>query len=229
MRPSARRSRFRLGLPLLVLALIAGLGPGCDSDDKLENKNPGLNDLNVVAAFGDSITQGNRCSCPPYPARLPPLTAKTVVPAGIHGTMARESVGRTQQVIDRNHPPYLLILYGVNDIIHGKGVPSTLDALSQMVLICRQNNVVPVLATYPVPFGSHGAFAMGTVGLNEGIRNLAQVQGVKCVDLELEFAVASEGATPGWVVTDPNLMEPDGLHPNDAGTQVMAPAFADLF
>lgn len=229
MHPAAHRFRVLSVLPVLLLALFAGLAAGCDSDDKLENKNPGLNDRNVVAAFGDSITQGNRCSCPPYPARLSPLIGKAVVPAGIHGTMARESVGRTQQVIDRSHPAFMLILYGVNDLIHGKGVPSTIDALTQMVLICRQNNVVPVLATYPIPFGGHGAFAMGTISLNEGIRNLARAQGLKYVDLELEFAFAPEDAAPGWVVTDPNLMDPDGLHPNDMGTQIMALAFADLF
>jgi lysophospholipase L1-like esterase len=229
MRPPARKSCFHQRWSLLVLAALVGLGAGCDSDDKLENKNPGLNDLNVVAAFGDSITQGNRCACVPYPARLPPLIGKAVVPAGIRGTRALESVGRTQQVIDRSRPAYMLILYGVNDIIHGKSVPSIIDALSQMALICRQNNVVPVLATYPIPFGSHGVFAGGTANLNENIRILAQSLGLECVDLEREFALASEGAAAGRVVTDPNLMHPDGLHPNDAGTQIMALAFADLF
>ena len=223
--------KWRPWVSAILVTLMSGLLAACNNggDGGLSNKNPGLNDTTVVAAFGDSITQGNRCACPPYPARLPPLIGKTVIPAGIHGTMARESVGRIQQVIDRNHPAFMLILYGVNDMIHGKGVPGTIGALSQMVLICKQNNVVPVLATYPIPFGSHGAFAMGTIGLNEGIRGLAEAQGIRCVDLEREFALETEGTTPGWVVTDRALMETDGLHPNDAGTQIMAVAFADLF
>ena len=46
---------------VLVLAVFVAGGPlaGCDDgDDKLENRNPGNNDLQVVVAFGDSITNG---------------------------------------------------------------------------------------------------------------------------------------------------------------------------
>jgi lysophospholipase L1-like esterase len=203
---------------------IAILLIGCGGDDTLENNNPGINDLNVVAAFGDSITQGNRCACAPYPARMGPMIGKLVPNAAIHGTMATAHVSRTQKIIDQNHPAFMLILYGVNDIIHGRGVTGIIGALDQMVQICKQNNVVPVLATYPVPFGSHRGFANGTIALNENIRLLAQAHSIKCVDLEREFAVDG-----GFPVADPTLMETDGLHPNDAGTQLMALAFADLF
>jgi lysophospholipase L1-like esterase len=216
----------RRGAVLLFAGLLAGCGGG---DGSLQNKNPGLNDLNVIAAFGDSLTQGGECACVPYPARLSAAVGKIAVNAGIGGTMARESIGRTQTVINQNHPAYMLILYGVNDIIHGKGVPSTLDALAQIVLICQQNNVVPVLATYPIPFGSHGAFASGTFSLDEGIRALAQTQGLKCVDLEMEFALETGSSSSDWIETNPTLMESDGLHPNEMGTQIMAMAFADLF
>lgn len=220
--PAASRTRW------LGVLLLAGFLAGCDDDDGLTNGNPGLNDVNVVAAFGDSITQGNMCSCPPYPARLGPLIGKAVVNAGVHGTMAREGVGRTQSVIDRFHPAFMLILYGVNDGIHGKGTDSTLAALRDMVGICRQNQVVPVLATYPLPFGSHGAFTGRTDVLNDGIRALAKELHVRCVDFEREFAGPVDPAT-GIAATERSLMNDDGLHPNDAGTQVMALAFADLF
>ncbi len=214
-------SRHNSWIATLFLAVLL---TGCGGDDALENNNPGVNDLNVVAAFGDSITQGNRCACAPYPARLGPMIGKLVPNTAIHGTMATASVGRTQKIIDQNHPAFMLILYGVNDIIHGRGITSIIGALDQMVQICKQNNVVPVLATYPIPFGSHRGFANGTIALNENIRLLASVHSIKCVDLEREFAVDS--VLP---VADPSLMETDGLHPNDAGTQLMALAFADLF
>ena len=226
MRRTPVAAVFRV--PTLVLLLTCFAGCGGDGGGGLSNKNPGSNDLNVVAAFGDSITQGNRCSCPPYPARLAGQIGKVVVNAGIHGTTARESVGRCQAVINQNHPAFMLILYGVNDVIHGQGTGSTAVALRQMVEVCRQNNVVPVLATYPIPFGSHGVFAGGTRGLNLAIRSLASEMRVPCVDLEREFAggSGSDGLGDG---ADPYLMESDGLLPNDAGTQVMALAFADLF
>ena len=210
--------------------LSLGFLAGCDdSGNGLSNKNPGLNDRNVVVAFGDSLTMGNQCSCAPYPARLSPMIGKTVYNAGINGTMVRENVGRAQAVITQYRPAFMLILYGVNDHIHGKGATGSLEALSQIALICKQNNVVPVLANYPLPFGSHGAFEAGTRGLNIGIRDLAKAQGIQCVDLEQEFGGEEDPANPDGVVPNRLLYEPDGLHPNEAGTQLMALAFADLF
>jgi lysophospholipase L1-like esterase len=226
MKTCAWRSVASGILTLAVCGVLVGCGEG---DDRLENKNPGINDLNVVVAFGDSITEGGECACVPYPARLSGLIGKVVYNTGIGGSKAGSSVGRTQSVIDRYHPAYMLILYGVNDVIHGRNVSGILGALTQMIYVCRQNNVVPVLATYPVPMAGHQLFAYNTIALNQGIRTIAAAEGIKCVDLELEFAFDSDGATPGFIVTDPNLMERDGLHPNDAGTQVMAMSFADLF
>lgn len=218
--------RLRHGLATFsAAALLAGCG---DGGDGLSNKNPGENDVRMVVAFGDSLTQGNICSCAPYPSRLAGLIGKTVANAGIHGTMAREGVNRIPDVIADHRPGFLLILYGVGDVIHGRGSDGTWAALRDMVAICRTNQVVPVLATYPIPFGGHGAFADGTRGLNAGIRALAKELRVPCVDLEKEFAGAPDPVT-GLAKADPDLMENDGLHPNDAGTQVMALAFADLF
>lgn len=198
----------------LALALF-----GCGGGDGggLSNKDPGNNDVNVVVAFGDSITQGSQCPCTPYPARLGGMIGKSVANAGIAGSVATENVGRTQSAIDKYHPGFMLILYGVNDVIHGHALDGVVAALDQMVNICLDNHVVPVLATYPHPITSHAIFGPRTARLNELIKSLASSRGVKCVNLESEF-----NANPEWYM-------PDGLHPNDAGTQVMALAFADLF
>ena len=123
----------------------------------------------------------------------------------------------------------MFILYGVNDVIHGDGTSGIAAALSQMVFICKQNNVVPVLMTYPRPILGHQLFAGGTLSLNRSIRQIASAEGIKCVDLEQEFSAGSDPLFPEWPTTDPNLMSPDGLHPNDAGTQIIALACADLF
>ena len=211
---------------VLAVVLLAGCGDG--GGGGLSNKNPGPNDVGVVAAFGDSITMGNVCACAPYPARLAGLIGKVVVNAGINGTTAREGADRIQGVIAANRPGFMLILYGVNDGIHGQGTDGTLAALRKMIATCRESQVVPALATYPIPFGSHGAFADRTVALNLGIRALAKELRVPCVDLEKEFAGPADPAT-GLAETDRSLMNDDGLHPNDAGTQVLALAFADLF
>ena len=221
---------FRLGGSVVSVALVFGLLAGCGGgDSKLENKNPGLNDLNVVVAFGDSITQGSECRCVPYPARLSGLIGKIVYNTGIGGSEAGSNVGRTQSAINKYHPAFMLILYGVNDVIMGRNVNGILGALNQMVLICKQNNVVPVLATYPVPIAGHKLFAYNTIMLNNGIRTISSANGIPYVDLERDFSMGEDPANSNWVVPNPLLYEPDGLHPNDAGTQIMALAFADLF
>ena len=203
-----------------ALALGLGCMVGCDDGgggSGLSNGNPGNNDLNVVVAFGDSLTQGNMCDCPPYPSRLAGLIGKSVVNTGVAGTMAVENVERTQAAIDRFHPAFMLILYGVNDVIHGYGPSAIAGALTEMVQICKDNHVVPVLATYPETILDHAGFAPRVLQLNSRIRSLAGELNVHCVDLEKEFGA------------NPDLYEIDGLHPNDAGTQIMALAFADLF
>ena len=223
--------RVRFSVPNLAAVFLIGLLAGCgdDGDSSLTNSNPGINDLNVVVAFGDSITQGSECACVPYPARLSGLIGKVVYNTGVGGSNASANVGRTQQAINKYHPAFMIILYGVNDVIHGDATEGIAAALAQMVLICKQNNVVPVLMTYPRPILGHNLFAGGTVSLNRSIRALASAEGIRCVDLEREFSAGPDPIYPEWPMTDATLMGPDGLHPNDAGTQVIALACADLF
>ena len=223
--------RVRFSVPNLAAVFLIGLLAGCgdDGDSSLTNSNPGINDLNVVVAFGDSITQGSECACVPYPARLSGLIGKVVYNTGVGGSNASANVGRTQQAIDKYHPAFMIILYGVNDVIHGDATGGIAAALAQMVFICKQNNVVPVLMTYPRPILGHNLFAGGTVSLNRSIRALASAEGIRCVDLEREFSAGPDPIYPEWPMTDATLMGPDGLHPNDAGTQVIALSCADLF
>jgi lysophospholipase L1-like esterase len=210
---------FRLTVSMAIVLAGSGGLSGCNDSGGggLTNKNPGNNDLNVVVAFGDSITRGSECSCAPYPSRLSGMIGKIVYNTGVPGSRASLDVGRTQNAINKYRPAFMLILYGINDIIMSDGIGAASGAINQMVAICKQNNVVPVVATYPIPIGDHAAFAFGTLALNENIRAIASAEGIKCVDLELEFN------------GDLTLYESDGLHPNDAGTQIMAMAFADLF
>ena len=226
---TTRRARF--SVPNLAAVFLIGLLAGCgdDGDSSLTNSNPGINDLNVVVAFGDSITQGSECTCVPYPARLAGLIGKVVYNTGVGGSNASANVDRTQQAINKYHPAFMIILYGVNDVIHGDATEGIAAALAQMVLICKQNNVVPVLMTYPRPILGHNLFAGGTVSLNRSIRALASAEGIRCVDLEREFSAGPDPIYPEWPMTDATLMGPDGLHPNDAGTQVIALSCADLF
>ena len=203
---------------LLVAALCLGLS-GCNDGGggALKNNNPGDKNVNAVIAFGDSITRGTECECPSYPARLSALIGKAVYNTGVGASRATDNVERTQDAINKYPAAFMLILYGINDVIHSFEIDSILGALDQMVSICEENNVLPVLATYPEPIEGRALFAPRVLLLNEGIRDLAKAHGIKCVDLEKEFRA------------NPALYEADGLHPNNEGTQIVALAFADLF
>ncbi len=226
---SVMTRRILSSMLIWSLAMAMGGCGGGGGGGSLSNKNPGDNDLNVVVAFGDSITRGSECPCTPYPARLGGLIGKAVFNTGVGGSTASGNSGRAQEAIDKYHPAFMLILYGVNDVIMGESAAGALGAISRMVTICKQNNVVPVLATYPVPTGPHALFAGGTLTLNKGIRDIARSEGIECVDLEREFSDGRDPVVSDWPAADLALYMPDGLHPNDAGTQVMALAFADLF
>ena len=87
-----KNRRFRSGLWVLAMLAVGGLPAGCGGGGGggLSNKHPGDNDVNVVVCFGDSLTDGVMCSCLSYPTRLAGLIGKTVVNAGIHGTLAAD-------------------------------------------------------------------------------------------------------------------------------------------
>ncbi len=201
---------------LSVVIVLAWAGCGGEGDSRLQNHDPGGNNPDVVVAFGDSITQGHYCDTP-YPMRLGILTGKTVVNAGKSGTLALNSIGRARTQIDQNQPGAMLILYGIIDVVGGYDAAAVVDALRGMVRLCKDNQVVPVLATYPEPVGPSAGLAGAIHPFNVGIRNLAKEQGISCVDLEAEFEA------------NPKLFESDGLHPNDLGMHAMAMAFGDLF
>ena len=201
---------------LLSACMIGGFA-GRGEAGGLQNPDPGINNLNVVAAFGDSITRGSQCDCPAYPTRMGTLTGKYVHNAGVGGSAATRNINRTQTVIDQVHPAFMMILSGINDVNAGVNIDSIGRALKQMVVICKQNKVVPVLATYPEPILGYAWSAYRVQLLNQNIRSLASAQAIACVDLETAFVATSE------------FYESDGLHPNHPGTELMALAFADLF
>lgn len=214
---------FRRVSYILICAALAGgfgaAGCGGGGGGGLSNDNPGDNDTNVVIAFGDSLTAGE--VQPAYPAILSGLIGKTVTNDGSYGSTAAAGAGRCASVIAARKGAFMLVLYGINDLLFGRSTDNIAASLEKIVNICRDNHVVPVLATYPIPIHGHEIFAGGTYRLNNAIRNLASAYHLRCVDLEKEFL---DGSDP-----DPALYLPDGLHPNAEGNKIIALAFADLF
>ena len=217
IRTFARACSRALCFPPLCALLLSACG---GDSSGLYNRDPGDNDPNTVCCFGDSIT-ANVSGGPSYPERLAALVGMNVCNEGISGSTASYGASRVSTVIQRRKPAYMLVLYGVNDILFRRSVSDTAAALASIVSTCQDRHVLPVLATYPVPIASHAIFAAPVRRLNEAIRELAAERGLECVDLEKEFSHNGE--------PDPSLYLSDGLHPTPDGNQIIAAAFADLF
>lgn len=189
----------------------------CDSGGGGHSKpDVGDNDINVVLCVGDSITDGG---CVPagasYPSRLGGLSGKNVINAAACGEKSGGGEARLTGLLNRHNPGYVCILYGANDAIFGLSTETVLGHLRRMVQACKNNKSIPIIATL-TPMRDGHAFANGSASeYSVAIRAMAKEEGARLVDLEREFGDNTE------------FTQPDGLHPSDSGTQVMALAFND--
>lgn len=198
------------GLVVLSVCLLAG----CE-DDKGLSADVGDNDVNVVVALGDSITQGQGVT--PYPAIVAVMTGKTVINAGAGGGKASGGASRVGGLLRKHKPGYLLILLGTNDAIHSMDVETTIAALRSIVQQAKANRTIPVLGTLPPMTDGHEIYNGGIVARNPRIAQLAAEEGVALADVGGAF-----GGGAG-------LLSEGGLHPNLEGQTTIARAFAGMF
>lgn len=211
-----RRTALRLAAWLALPCLTTLLG-GCEGGGGGGGAahDFGDNDPNVIACLGDSITEGYLvATADSYPSQLAAITGKTVYNRGVGGTRSSYGVSIVGTVLDRYNPGYLLILYGVNDLIHGASQPATITNLRTMIQAAKANSTVPIVATLTPTYGSHAWVADDVIALNGQIRTMAAEEGVDVADLEAAFG------------SDESLILADGLHPNASGARVIAQTFA---
>jgi lysophospholipase L1-like esterase len=198
------------GVTLVVMAVCVLCGCESDSGDSF---NYGDNDPNVRVAFGDSITSGIGDGIVPYPPRVAAMTGQTVINEGIAGEHAYEAASRVWGVLNRHKPGTLMVLYGVNDIMHSADIDDIVNDLRTIVQAAAGNNTKVLIATMTPMIDRHNGIFQGKIeATNVEIRRMAAEEGVRLVDLEPLFGTG-EG------------LQTDGLHPNDAGTEIMASAF----
>jgi hypothetical protein len=182
-------------------------------------------------AFATASPKAANAACVPYTLAASGLIGRSSTTPAWRRHNASANVGRTQQAIDKYHPAFSDHPLRRKRRHHsGDATGGIAAALAQWcVHTASIDNVVPVLNDLSEPILGHNLFAGGTISLNRSIRALASSEGIKCVDLEREFSAGPDPIYPEWPMTDATLMGPDGLHPNDAGTQVIALSCADLF
>ena len=199
----------------LCLALFSFLGCGGGSDGG-GGGDIGDNTKGVVLAVGDSITDGE-CdpAGAPYPSRFSQSRGVTAINAGRCAETARGGASRIQGLLAEHKPQTVLVLYGANDAIRGIDPEETIESLRAIIQACKANKSRVLIGTLLPMYDSHAAFQPHVEFLNPLIRQLASMEKVGLVNLNKEFG------------TDRALIQPDGLHPSDMGTQIIAFAFAD--
>ena len=142
------------------------------------------------------------------------MTGLTVINSGVSGESSGRCAGRTGGVLDDNKPGFLLILTAHNDAIFDRDFDEVMGNIRSMIQAAKNRKVVPIVAT-PLPIGAPRVFATGPAeDYAVGIRQLTTEEDVPLVDLQKEFG-------------DDETLQCDGLHPSDAGSAIIAAAFAD--
>jgi acyl-CoA thioesterase-1 len=197
----------------LLTVVACALLVGCEEGGGPAGGDVGDNDINVVVAIGDSITEG--FGLPPessYPAQLAGMTGKTVINAGRDGERSAGGVSRTSGLLNRYKPGYLLILLGSNDISGGSDAGNIANNIAAMVRDARANRTIAIVGTIPPGFGPHAYLSAGAAGVNPTIVSVAQGEGARIADVYN-------------AVNDPGYFQADGLHPNATGAGRVAQAF----
>jgi lysophospholipase L1-like esterase len=187
---------------------------------------------NVYLAFGDSLTVGEGSSDNNgYRIKLQTRLAGSlgraqVIDGGKSGTSSKVGAARIPGKTGlANRPAYSLILYGTNDW-NDQSCQSrpaadcfTLDSLRTIVGEVKDRQSIPVLATLPpVNPAVNPGRNVWHEQLNELIKGLARSEGAILADLNAAFK--AQPSLPALFSGDPQ-----GVHPNDAGYDVMADAF----
>jgi lysophospholipase L1-like esterase len=171
-----------------------------------------LSYADTVVCFGDSITEGRGET--PYPTNLQNMYDSSsdtqVINAGVGGEITYEGVDRLGGVLSSHPPDYTIIMEGANDVIAGVSAETTVFNLNNMIEQVLDAGGVPILSTI-TPNTRSSSYQ--PENYNPGIISLAEETGTALVD------------TYSNVVSDWSDLNADGIHPNEAGSQVIAQGF----
>lgn len=211
--------RMRTLLSLLRNVVLAAfvVVAGCEDDDDSSSHDFGENDENTIVAMGDSITAGyGLAASESYPAQLSYLVGKTVVNAGADAAQSSSGVASVNDYLTSYTPGYLIILYGINDIINRKSTDALIGNLTAIIQAAKDNSTVPVVGNLTPIYGNYTKWATEVDDANRRIKSLANSQNVKMANLNNAFG------------NDRSLIQDDGLHPSADGAAVIASKFSGL-
>lgn len=199
----------------LALALSVAIFTGCEdgggdgaSSGDIGDNNPGL-----IVCIGDSITYGYLCDGAPYPSQLANITGKSVRNGAVCGATSDRGISAARAAL-QTKPAYLCILYGSNDAIHQRPIEDLKAHIATIINLAKNNKTIPIVGTPPKQIGEHSLFDPLCQQMGQAIKEVCSSMGVACVDLYSAF-----GNGTSYLVSD-------GLHPNAAGSLLIAQKFA---
>jgi acyl-CoA thioesterase I len=191
-----------------------------DADASLPSVQP---DETRVVFMGDSITEGwGMKATATSPARGEFFPGKPYINRGISGQTTPQMLVRFRQDVILLKPKVVLLLAGTNDIAENTGKESLEEIegnIASMAEIARANGIRMVLCSVlpASEFSWHKGLdpAPKIKALNAWLQNYAAKNSLVYVDYYTPMANGEGGLKAE--------LSPDGVHPNKAGYDIMAP------
>lgn len=158
-----------------------------------------------VASLGDSIGNGFG-GTGGWPERLSGLLAAPIVNNSQNGRTVRAGLGVVSALIAAEQPSHLVVLLGANDANSGEDLNLSVASMAEIVAICRNLDVVPIIAT-PIQNTARASVNDRSLFLANAYKG---IRGAVIADVR----AALEGR--------PELFLSDGLHPTAGGQQIIA-------
>lgn len=213
---TAATRRHRL-LGFFLLALGPVMLTGCEDTPLIGRGHEfGANDDNTIAVMGDSISNGGFSSGPSWPSRLAALSGLNVDNRSVPGSTTEDGLSNLGAVL-QGRPGYVIIALGANDAIQSVDPAAAAGNIESMVTAIRENGSIPVVANVMPMSGGRQIYNGNVDAINTRLEEMAMRRRVNLVNLN--DAIGS----------NPDLFLVDGLHPSDAGENLIALEFSGLF
>ncbi len=162
---------------------------------------------NQILVISDSIGNGTGATSN-FPSILEGLTGIPVVNASTSGISAEGGASRTQELISRFSPMYLVLLLGTNNATGaGGGINGAINSLRFAAGVANAAGVVPIIGTLP-PIRRSSSENASAFAISGGILGIDNAR-IARIDTAVTVSEIS-----------------DGLHPNDSGQNKIASLFA---
>lgn len=175
--------------------------------------------IQKLVCMGDSLTEGYEID---KTKRWSDLLSKRlgieVVNCGISGDTTTGMLSRFYHQVIANHPSHVIILGGTNDLWLHSTPQQIIANIHAMVRQAKYNDIVPIIGI-PTPVYTPEDYSVDTYfvndfNLSEAMREFQQILKAYVKEDEKLWIDFSDGIHEG-------LMLDDGVHPNEAGQEVM--------